>query len=45
VDTLTTRLDALWEGMAVMRDFIQEEHNVDLRAYKEEHEIETADPE
>lgn len=45
VDTLTTRLDALWEGMAVMRDHIQEEHDVDLRAYKEENEIETLDPE
>jgi predicted nuclease with TOPRIM domain len=45
VDTLTNRLDALWEGMAVMRDYIQEEHDVDLRAYKEEHEIERAGPE
>lgn len=45
VETLTNRLDALWEGMAVMRDYIQEEHDVNLRSYKEEHEIETAGPE
>lgn len=45
VETLTNRLDALWEGMAVMRDYIQEEHDVNLRAYKEEHEIKTTDPE